>query len=60
MITDTDLAPFDPDFDADNPYITDVPERFVSHEDTDLTHEELAKALAWGEWFELTFNSEGN
>jgi hypothetical protein len=22
-------APFDPDFDADNPFITEIPERFV-------------------------------
>lgn len=23
------MPPFDPDFDADNPFITEVPERFV-------------------------------
>jgi preprotein translocase subunit SecA len=25
----TEQAPFDPDYDADNPHLTEVPERFV-------------------------------
>lgn len=32
MMNPTDTAPFDPDFDADNPYITDIPERFIADE----------------------------
>jgi hypothetical protein len=39
--------PFDPDFDADNPYITEVPERFVVQPDPegDLTWERLTAVV---------------
>lgn len=30
------MPPFDPDFDADNPYIYEVPERFVAELDPEL------------------------
>lgn len=53
MFTDTDIAmaPFDVHEDASNPYITEIPERFVLDSEDDLD-------AAWGDWLELTFNSE--
>ncbi len=50
------MPPFDPDFDADNPFITDVPERFVFvAPDFDDDFED-----AFGVFAEATFDSEGD
>jgi hypothetical protein len=45
-------APFDPDFDADNPYISEVPERFVA----DDTAEEIEMQEAWAEYLEDSYS----
>lgn len=44
----TALPPFDPELDADNPYITQIPERFMAHsEDYYISIEEEE---AWALW----------
>jgi hypothetical protein len=44
---ENETAPFDPDFDASNPYITEIPERFVVEPDPegDLTWERLTAVV---------------
>ena len=44
---ENETAPFDPIYDADNPYITEVPERFVNDADPegDLTWERLTAVV---------------
>jgi hypothetical protein len=49
MMNPTATAPFDPDFDEDNPYL-DVPERFVAD---DFSPEE-----AWGSFAEATYDPD--
>jgi hypothetical protein len=53
MMNLTDTPPFDPDFDANNPYITEVPERFVYDGTWDDDYEE-----AYGYFAECIFDPE--
>lgn len=45
--------PFDPDFDADNPFITQIPERFVLGGEQDEDFED-----AFGVFAEDTFDAD--
>jgi hypothetical protein len=45
------MPPFDPDFDADNPHLRFVPERFVA-EDEDLVE------FDWPFWAETIFDPD--
>ena len=49
------FAPFDPDFDADNPFITDVPERFVAELDPEFNDD---FEDAFGAFAEATFDPD--
>lgn len=47
-----DTTPFDPDFDADNPYLRYIPERFVVDRGDDFD-------TAWGDYAEATYDPDG-
>lgn len=44
--------PFDPDFDADNPFATQIPERFVWDPTEGPSDED------WGDYLEATYDSD--
>jgi len=51
MMNLNETAPFDPDFDADNPYLSDVPERFVAESDPEFDWD-------FGDFIEDTFDPD--
>ena len=44
----TALPPFDPELDADNPYITEIPERFMAHSED--YYASIEEEEAWALW----------
>jgi hypothetical protein len=49
------MPPFDPDFDADNPFVTDVPARFVYDPFEDSDFED-----AYGVFAEATYDPDSD